>query len=220
MKDVPAIDIDECLEKIFRQAERTIFYSLEELDTISAKQLENLAQRMEDINLGSKIIKSIIENLNWHRDSAVEIAAGHPMFNDRQSRYIPIIPIISETVINMSIQMELLQSNGQSGKNTIPLPKIKNECKRDRDFYWLVDVRINEPRYNCHYLTAAEAVAYSFHNNIFNIEAVNSRYKYKKHYPELCILNEDEPLLVWKNSLSANSIKRLAKPNAAWRLIH
>ena len=220
MKTVSPYEIDEVLEAVIERVEKTRFYSAEELESIAKKQLEKLTQRMKDIHLENKLIDTIVEYLNWQKEYAIKIASEYPLWENPQSSYLPILPVIDEKVIDITTQMKLLENEGKIGKSLVPIKKIRNYCKSKKDCYWLIDVRMNELRYGCHFLTISEAIAYAFQNRTFNIKALNSRYKYKKHYPELCItLIDGEPTLCRRNSLPNPSVE-IGKPHAALRLVN
>jgi len=220
IKNVSPYELDGVLEAILERVKKTRFYSIEELESITEKQLEKLTQRMRDINLEDRIINTIIKNLNWQKEYAIKITSEEPIWENQQSNYLPILPVIDEKIIDINTQMKLLDNNGKIGQSLVPLKKIKNYCNSKKGCYWLIDVRMNEPRYNCHFLTISEAIAYAFQNKTYDIKALNSRYKYKKHYPELCISLIDEyPVLCQRNSLP-NPHVEIGKPHAALRLVN
>lgn len=220
MKTVSPYEIDEVLEAVIERVKKTRFYSTEELESIAEKQLEKLVQRMKDINIEDEVINTIIKNLDWHKEYTIKLASEQPIWENPQSNYLPILPVIDEKIINIDTQMKLLENDGKIGQNLVPIKKIKNYCKFKKICYWLVDVRMNEPRYGCYFLTISEAIAYAFQTKTFNIKALNSRYKYKKHYPELCIsLIDGEPILCRRNSLP-NPSAEIGKPHAVLRLVN
>jgi len=231
MKEVSLDEQDECIEEIIKRFKEQKYYSLKELNILTDKQLKILAERLklqvEAKDIEEELANQILETLRWKKDWAIERVSETPIRQNPGTECSPIIPVIDEKVLNISKQMKLFRNGGKQERNFVPLERIKNdyEFEEPEDCYWMVDVRMNELRYDCHFLTVAETIAYALHNprilSKYTLDSVNSRYKYVKNDTQLYLrIIEGYPILHWARNDYFAPIKKIGKPSCALRLIH
>jgi len=230
LKKVPTNELDECfaeIEKLFREQR---FYSQTELLAVANEQLfvleACLRRLIDEGDVKEEEADKALLVLKSKKGWAVTRASETPIRENPAAEYLPLVPVIDESVFNASILMKMLENENGFGQNSVPLTRIKNNYsyQMPQGCYWLVDVRINELRYDCPFLTVAEAISYAIQtNNILSrycLQAVESRYKHKKNDPELCLsLLDGLPTLCRLNDRNGRVVARTAKPSCAFRIV-
>lgn len=221
---------------MLRLLDKQKFYTKEELFIIAESQLNNLKMRLDFLvksgEIEQKIVEQILEKLKFKMESSVDIASDIPIHLNPFSEFLPLLPVINEDILNVSILMKLLEHQGKIGENRIPLEKIQNyfesstyhEDNRLGNCYWLIDARINEPRFDCPFLDASETIAFAFHSegilSRYCLYPLNTRYKFKKNYPKIILsLRNGQPILDRKLKYF-QSFFPIAKPSCVSRLIN
>jgi hypothetical protein len=232
MKHVSLEEQAECLDEIIKRFKEEKVYSLEDINDIAEKQLKNLSNRLyllvESGDIEEKIVAWALGVLERRKEYSVGMAFDNHVWDNPEARYLPIMPVISEDVIDIPTLMKIIINDNKQGRSFTESEKIKTDYKGKETIelcYWVLDVRINEIRYNCPFLTAAEAIAYAFHNpdvlSGCTLNPVGSRYKRVKEDNQLLLrLIEEYPIFHWSRLDYFEPIIRLSKPSCALRLIH
>lgn len=230
MRRIPPAEQLEWLEQINERIKEQRFYSPEELTVLADSQLENLAQRLNLLvkakDIKKELANEIIKELKRRKPWAIKIASESPIRQNLEAKVLPIVPVINEIALDTSVLMKLLEVNGKIGRGLVLPNKIINKYQEcPIEYYWMVDVRINEIRYDCPSLTLSETIAYAFHNmtilDKYALNPVSSRYKRGKKYPQIYLrLAEGYPIAHWSRYDYFVPITEIGVPSCAMRLIH
>jgi hypothetical protein len=231
MEHVPLEEQAECLDEIIKRFKEEKVYSLEDIDDIAEKQLTNLSSRLyllvEFGDIEEKIVNRALGVLKRRKEYSVGMAFNNHVWDNPEAKYLPIMPVISEDVIDIPTLMKIIINDKKLGRSFVESKKIKTDYE-DKEttelYYWVLDVRIKEIRYNCPFLTAAEVIAYAFHNPEILSECVlnpvGSRYKRVKDNQLILRLVEGYPIFHWSRLNYFEPITRMGMPSCATRLIH
>lgn len=230
VRRIPLAEQLEWLKQINERVKEQKFYSLEELTVLADNQLENLTQRLNLLvkakDIKKDIADEIIKELRHKKPWAIKIASERPIRQNLEAEVLPIVPVINESALDTSVLMRLLEVNGKIGRGLVLPNKIINEYQENPiKYYWMVDVRINEIRYGCPFLTLSETIAYAFHNmtvlDRYALNPVSSRYKRGRKYPQIYLrLAEGYPIAHWSRYDYFVPITEIGVPSCAMRLIN
>lgn len=229
LKDVPKREKGKCLKEIIKRFKEQRFYSLSELNNLAEMELfvlrERLDRLVEQDVIKENTVDRISKSLNWSKDHSIEIASKMPIRQNQDTEYLPIVPVINSSALNVSLLMKLLVYDGKEGRSFVLPAKVKNNLEiGEKKCYWLIDARINEARCNSPFLTAAESIAYAIHNpsvlKKYVLDSGSSRYKNARNDSQIYLRLEDGyPILYWKRMDYFKPLK-ICQPLCALRLIH
>lgn len=231
MKHVPLNEQAECLDEIIKRFKGEKVYSLKDINDVAEKQLTNLSNRLyllvESGEVEEKTVAWALGILKRRKEYSVKMALDNHVWDNPEAKYLPIMPVISEDVIDIPTLMKIIVNDNKPGRSFVGSEKIMTEYKGKEAIelcYWVLDVRINEIRYNCPFLTAAEVIAYAFHNPDimpeYVLNPVGSRHKRVKDNQILLRLEHEYPILHWIRLDFFEPIIKLGMPSCATRLIH
>lgn len=137
------------------------------------------------------------------------------------------MPVVSAEAVDIPTLMKMVANDGKTGRSFVEPEKIKSEYEGKEEielYYWVLDVRMNEPRCNCPALNVAETIAYILHNPTvlaeYSLESGGSRYKKARKKPQLYLREVDGyPILYWA-SRDYFVPKTTAVPTCHQRLTH
>lgn len=178
-----------------RRLKNQKYYSAKEIDYIADDQLTNLSRSLYSLvetgAIEEKTADLALDHLKHRKDWLIEMASKNPIWQNPEANCLPIMPVISEKIINVPTLMKMIVNDGKPGRSFVELEKIKSAyeggTEKSKLFYWVLDVRINESRYNCPALTVAETIAYILHNptilSEYTLDSGGSRYKKARKKP-------------------------------------
>ncbi len=225
---------EECLDEIVRRFRERKYYSVEELEILTARQLEVLTKQLVRL-VGYKDIKketknSILRKLWRRRESAIERASEQSIWPNPNTEILAMVPVINEKTIPIPIQMKMIVNKKGEGRASRELDNkilIEEEAQTDYSSYWMLDVRTDEVRHDSSYLTVPEIIAYALHSpellDKYVLNAGSSRFKRGRRYPNIYLSNIDGyPFLFWSKNNYKHSYKpqKVVKPSCNLRLIH
>lgn len=208
LKDQPEREQPQLAREVLKRFKQLRRYSQEELNSIADGQLLVLSERLNFLvkegNIKEKKAGDILEALRQRKSYLIEILKNSSFWNNSEGHYLPIVPVVTDRSLNISILMKLIVNDDKIGRSLIPDEKIKNKLKEPGPkCYWIVDARVDS-NYGYHSLTIAEAIAYALHNPSvlkYTLAPEESRYKGARKFPRIHLRLVDEyPVLYWSKN--------------------
>lgn len=206
-------------------------YEKQELDVLTANQLDRLSVIFEELCVKKIIeqsqIDAIFASLEKSRDAAKGVAMGMPVIQG----HTPLFPVIPKNILDLSIQMQLVGYGGKAGRcEKIDLREVEDLGRIFTECYWIISVENgksflgtapNEAEIfikglNRRCLTVAEVIALNIHTNVLSQHFVNA---VRSRYQDMVIslyLDADGPVLECVDINDANN--QLGTPSCLYRV--